>query len=83
MSYAIESGIEIPARMASRKRDKPPLPDVLAKLKVGQSVLVDDMSYSGVAAAMRIVAERTKYEFTMRNVDGGVRVWRQRAKRSA
>lgn len=83
MSYVIESGIEIPPRMASRKRDKTPLPEALEKLKVGQSVLVDDMSGSGIAASMLAVSRKTGYSFTMRNMHNGVRVWRVRAQRKA
>ena len=70
-SIKIESGIQIP--IASNKRNAYPF----KQLRVGQSFFVKGgkiTSLSSYASHARAALPNTR--FTMRTMDGGVRVWR-------
>ena len=78
MTYAIESGIEIPtnAKPKQEKVDKYPY----AKMGVGDSFLVPSGvrggSLGNICAMNKKMGERLGHRFVARTVEGGVRVWR-------
>ena len=73
--YQIEAGIPIPARTtkggAGRKPKYP-----FAELQVGESFLVPGKTADKIGSTVTLARKRTGRNFTVRNVDGGVRIWR-------
>ena len=72
----IEKDIPIPAtRKPGRSADKYA---ILMDMEVGDSVMVTNVKSASVAHQARIVGKDTGYKFTVRPVEGGVRVWRSK-----
>ena len=69
----IEKNIPVPGinrRSNKRKRS------VWWYMEVGDSVFIPNRSSSGFKGAYARVEEANGWKFTMRSVDGGLRVWR-------
>jgi len=72
----IEKDIPIPAsRKPGRSADKYA---ILMDMEVGDSVLVTGVKAASVAHQARFIGKDTGYKFTVRPVEGGVRVWRSK-----
>lgn len=69
--YQVEKKIPIPVK---RGGNEPKYP--LRTMNVGESVFIGDSPYKAVAQAVQYCQRKTKRRFTVRSVDGGVRVWR-------
>lgn len=78
MAYTIDTSIPVPARRGGRPSGtKYPL----EQMDVGHSFLVaSDVKPATVRSALGNFSKNNPdYKFTMRTVDGGVRVWRVKA----
>ena len=73
--YKIEADIPIPVAVkkggAGRKPKYP-----FAELQVGESFLVPGKTTDKFGATVTLARKRTGRNFTTRNVEGGVRIWR-------
>ena len=73
--YKIEANIPVPAVVrAGGAGRKPKYP--FADLKVGESFLVPDKTMNKMGSTVTLARKRTGRNFTLRNVEGGVRIWR-------
>lgn len=82
MSYTIETSVPLPARRGGRPAGaKYPL----EQMDVGHSFLVaSEVKPATVRSALGNFSKNNPaYKFTMRAVDGGVRVWRVKAEDTA
>lgn len=72
----IEKNIPIPAgRKPGRSADKYA---ILTNMEVGDSVIVTGVKVASVAHQARAIGKDAGYKFTVRPVEGGVRVWRSK-----
>ena len=72
---------EIPAK--TRTVRKSPLYARMEKLKVGEGFVVNDAQMASVAANIYATAKRAGIKVTLRQLEEGVGVWRQRNSTSA
>lgn len=72
MEYEIEDGVEIPQNIGRSSRRKYPFPD----MEVGQSFFVPGVKTQAVNGPMQRWKMVLGRRFTIRKMDGGVRVWR-------
>ena len=71
--YSIEKGIPITFK---RRRSKPYKYEVLDKLAVTDSVVIDVKDVKVLSASITWCSKRDGKRFTCRSVENGVRVWR-------
>jgi hypothetical protein len=72
----IEKNIPIPVgRKPGRSADKYA---IFSEMEIGDSVLVTGVKAASVAHQARIVGKANEFKFTVRPVEGGVRVWRSK-----
>lgn len=72
--FAIESGVPVPApeRNVKTRNSKYPW----NSMQVGDSFFVADFTTKGFAGTVYSAGKRSGRKFTVRAMDGGVRVWR-------
>jgi len=70
--FTIEDGIEIPPRNSPRGSKYP-----FAALEVGQSFLVTDVKIVSLRGAAWHAQKRNGHKYSVRAVEGGVRIWRR------
>ena len=72
--YTIEKGVALPDRVVIRNREsKYPF----SVMEVGDSIFFKDVNYKAAQIAyVRMYAKKSGRKFTVRTVEGGVRVWR-------
>lgn len=68
----IDKNMPLPPTRGSAGGKKYPI----TELEIGDSFLVTDATQRKVWGSVGSVAKRTGAKFTVRNVEGGVRVWR-------
>jgi hypothetical protein len=72
--YKIEKGVPMPNHGNGGREF--PLPAVLRKMEIGDSVLVVNRSRDSVCGTTSFVKRETGATFSTRVVGGGVRIWR-------
>lgn len=75
-AYKIETGIPVPSKGNPRTYG---VTDLMRRMKPGESALLPQYKTTLSAGAVRMAARLLRpegFEFTMRTVDGGVRLWR-------
>ena len=79
MTYAIESGVEIPTNAKPKKEKVAKYP--YAEMNIGDSFFVPSGERGGslgnICAMNKKMGERLGWKFVARTVEGGVRVWRK------
>jgi hypothetical protein len=68
--YEIEKGVEMPPD--KRKTSKYPF----EKMEVGDSFFVPEKTAISLQSTCSLYKQKTGYKFILREVDGGVRIWR-------
>lgn len=74
--YVIDTNVPVPAPSSRGRAAQAPHYQAVTKLEVGQSFFAAAKAKGKIGSASYVVGKKLGRTYTVRNVDGGIRIWR-------